>query len=192
MFAAKGRPPQDAAVSSRPGTLACPARTSGNLRQESQKRPFVFSDLRTLPPAQKFQRPYFHSLPHSLQQEQKLTNVFSVTSEQFLRSSAQERKSTPLFSCACALFGKATGEGVGVAFSSFPGCGLYLEPAKKRVWAVLAAHANRGWAVLAAHANRGWAVLAAHANRGWAVLAANSNRMNTYAECVTNPCRMCT
>jgi hypothetical protein len=113
MFAAKDRPPEDAAVSSRPGALAAPARINSNLRQESQMPPFVFSKLRSLLPAQKFQRPYFHPLPHSLQQEQNLTPAFPIISALFVRSCAQERKLTHLFSDACALFGKTTGEGVG-------------------------------------------------------------------------------
>jgi hypothetical protein len=104
MFAAKDRRPQDAAVSSRPGTLAAAARFRNSFRQESQKRPSVFSELCTLLTTQKYQRPYFHSLAHSLQQEQILTPVFPITPALFLRSCAQERKSTPLFSCACARF----------------------------------------------------------------------------------------
>jgi hypothetical protein len=61
MFAAKDRPRQDAAASSRPVTLAAPARISSKLRQDSQMRPFplavasslakesVFSTLRSGP-----------------------------------------------------------------------------------------------------------------------------------------------
>jgi hypothetical protein len=111
MFAAKDRSLQDAAASSRPGTLAAPARflptsdrSSPNCtcpREPGRRR---VSGLRTLLPAQRFQHLYFHALPHSLQQEQKLTPALSIASALFLRSFAQERKSTPLFSCACARF----------------------------------------------------------------------------------------
>jgi len=104
MFAAKDRPPQNAAVSSRPVTFAAAARIGGNLRQESQTRPCVFSRLRTLFSAQVLQAPYFHLLPHSLPQERKVTPAFPARSRLFLRSSAQERKLTPLLSGACARF----------------------------------------------------------------------------------------
>jgi hypothetical protein len=133
MLATKGRPPQDAAASRRPISLIAPARISSNLRQELQmpplrlpqstlvakaspprrSKPFakasVSSRLRTLLPPQKFQRPYFHSLPHSLQHAQNITPVFPARSALFLRSCAQERKSTPLFSCACARFRRYAG-----------------------------------------------------------------------------------
>src|ERR1700722_10296904 len=111
MFAAKDRPPQDAAVSSRRLTFAAADRISSNLRQESQTRPCVFSRLRALFSAQILQAPYFHLLPHSLPHERKLTPAFSARSRLFLRSSAQERKLTPLLSCACALFRRTTREG---------------------------------------------------------------------------------
>jgi hypothetical protein len=109
MFAAKDRPPQDAAVSSRPVTFTHPTRISSNLRRESQTPPSVFNRLPTLLPEQKFQHLYFHSLPHSLQYDQNVTPVFPTRSALFLRSCAQERKSTPLFSCACARFCRHVG-----------------------------------------------------------------------------------
>jgi hypothetical protein len=137
MFAAKDRPQQGAAVSPRPLTVAFSARINGDLCQDSQKRP---SRSRTLLPAQNFQRPYFHPLPDSLQQEQNITPVFPITPALSLRSFAQERKSTPLVSCACARFCRW----VGVIFPTFSGCGLYLEPTEKTVWAVLAAP-ERNW-----------------------------------------------
>src|SRR5579862_2548634 len=46
MFAAKDRTPQDPAVSSRPITLAAPARISSKLRQESQTPPFLLAAAR--------------------------------------------------------------------------------------------------------------------------------------------------
>src|SRR5579862_4553294 len=112
MFAAKDRPPEGAAVSSRPLTVAFSARINGDLCQDSQKRP---SRSRTLLPAQNFQRPYFHPLPDSLPQEQNITPVFPITPALSLRSFAQERKSTPLVSCACARFCRW----VGVIFPTF-------------------------------------------------------------------------
>src|ERR1700723_1983078 len=110
MFAAKDRPPQDAAFSSRAFTLAAPAPISSNLRQESQVPPRIFNGLRTLLPAQDFQHPYFHSLPHSLKNAQDITPAFPTTPALFLRSCARLQYSTPLFSSAHALFGKNTGE----------------------------------------------------------------------------------
>jgi hypothetical protein len=109
MLGAKDRLPEDAAASPRRGAPAAPARINSNLRRESRKPPFVFSSLHTLLSAQKLQRPYFHSLPHSLQQERKLTPAFPITPGLFLRSLTQERKSTPLFSCACARFREYVG-----------------------------------------------------------------------------------
>jgi hypothetical protein len=47
MFVAKNYSAQDAAVSSRPVTLASPAPINSKLRQESQAQPFVFISLRT-------------------------------------------------------------------------------------------------------------------------------------------------
>ena len=113
MFTVKDRLPQDAVVSSRPVTIATPARISTNPRQESQTRPFIFNRLRTLLRAQKLQIPHFHSLPHSLQQEQSVTRAFPITPALFVPSWASVGVSTPLLSCACALFVKTTREGVG-------------------------------------------------------------------------------
>jgi hypothetical protein len=113
MFAAKDRQPNNAAVSSRPANLASPARISSNLRQDSQTPLLAFSRLRTLSPVQKFQRPYFHSLPHSFTHEKKITPAFSTTPALFLRSFARVQVSTLLFSCAHALFSENTREGVG-------------------------------------------------------------------------------
>ena len=112
MFTVKDRLPQDAVVSSRPVTIATPARISTNPSQESQTRPFIFNRLRTLLRAQKLQIPHFHSLPHSLQQEQSVTRAFPITPALFVRSWGSVQVSTPLLSCACALFVKNTREGV--------------------------------------------------------------------------------
>ena len=56
MFAAKDRPPQDAAVSSRPLTLAAPARISSSLRQESQMPPCLLAEAKPLAEASLFSR----------------------------------------------------------------------------------------------------------------------------------------
>jgi hypothetical protein len=190
MFAAKDRPPHDAAASSRPVTLATPTRTGGNLRQESRIRPFmiavagrfavasllrrseplaktsVFNKLRTLLPAQKLQPAYFQSPTQSLTHTKNITAAFPVTSALFIRSFAQERKSTPLFSSAYARFCRKWGylqnsvriltvnilyyldslpSPLGAACTFSPpktGCGLYWQPTQTAVWAVLAAHAK--------------------------------------------------
>src|SRR5580658_7391004 len=128
MVAAKDRPPQDAAVSSRPSTLVAPAGISSKFRQASENCLFVFSVLRTLLSVPKLQAPYFHSLPHSLKLAQNVTPIFPVTSTLFVRSFAQERKLTPLFSCIPALFR----EKVGVARASF-----MLPPASPRATTTL-------------------------------------------------------
>ena len=148
MFAAKDRLPYEAAASPRPGTFAAPPRllqtserSSPNSSCPQEPRRKRVNNLRTLLPTQNFQPSHFQSLPHSLQQEQKLTPAFPSASGLFSRSSAQERKLTPLFSNVPALFGKTTGEGVGVIFSS---CGLYLEPTQKPVWVLLGAREKTG------------------------------------------------
>ena len=133
MFAAKDRALREAALSCRPVALAAPTRISTDFRQESQTPPLplviaspllvaslravaspvaeagVFSNLRTLLPAQNFQRLCFHSLPHSLNNAQNITPVFPIAPALFARSCARVQYSTLLFSCACALFGKTTG-----------------------------------------------------------------------------------
>ena len=73
--------------------------------------PFIFSNLRTLFPARNPQPSRFHALAHSLTQDKNLTLAFPVTSKLFLRSLAQERKSTPLLSRACARFCRNGGSG---------------------------------------------------------------------------------
>jgi hypothetical protein len=121
MFAAKDRPPQGTTVSSGPAGLAAPARVNNNLPRESQMPPFplhrskplakasVFNRLRTLLAARKLQHLYFHASPHSLKNGQNITPAFPITPALSPRSCAQEKESTPLFSCAHALFGKTTG-----------------------------------------------------------------------------------
>ena len=104
MLVAKDRPPDDAAASCRPVTVALPSRINRNPRQYAEKRLFVSSGLRTLLSAQKFQPPYFQRLPHSLKVARSRTQAFPIASALFVRSFAQERKSTPLVSSTCALF----------------------------------------------------------------------------------------
>jgi hypothetical protein len=104
MFAAEDRLTDDAVYPRRPGGSDGPAPISSNLRQYSERRSLVFSRLRTLFPAHGFQFLYCQSLPHSLQQERKLTPAFPITPGLFLRPFTQERKSSPVFSCACARF----------------------------------------------------------------------------------------
>jgi hypothetical protein len=172
MFAAKDRPPQDAAESSRPVTVAAPARINRNLCQESQMSPFFFSRLRALLPAQNFQHPYFQSFPHSLQYGQNITPVFPITPALFVRSCACVKVSTLLFSFACALFGKTTGEGAGVIFPTLRGCGLYLEPTEKTgVGCACSPRQKRSGLYLQPTRETG----------------NNLSRMNTYAKSAVNP-----
>ena len=167
MFAAKGRPPQDAAVSSRPGALAAPAgllptsdRSSPNCTCPQEPRRRRARNLRTLFLAQIFQRPYFHLLVHSFNKERNVTPAFPVTSPLFGRSLALERKSTPLFSCACARFCRYVGVGRASIMLRF------ADPCPgPRVWALLGARENIG---------------------------NNSRGMNTYTRLSANPCRMST
>jgi len=143
MFAAKDRPQQDPAVSSRVPTIVAPAQISSDLRQKSQMplcplavvsplaaarslrrseppaKARVFSRLRTLFPAAKVQHPCFHPLPHSCHRGRNVTPVFPITPALFARSWASGQVSTPLLSCACALFVKTTREGVHPSLLNF-------------------------------------------------------------------------
>jgi hypothetical protein len=134
MFAIKDCPTQDDAPDRISVNLSAPAGTRTNPRQQSKtppsplrrSEPFakvspprrsqplakagVFNKLRTLLLAQKFQRAYFHPLPHSLKKALNVTPVFPITPTLSLRSCASEPKLTPLLSCACALFRKTTGD----------------------------------------------------------------------------------
>jgi hypothetical protein len=100
----------DAAPRSSRLTSATPdpvPQTLSPIREDAHERktaPSVFSNLRTLFPAQNLQPSPFQSLPHSFVHHENTTLPFPVTSALFLRSFAQERKLTRLFSCACALF----------------------------------------------------------------------------------------
>lgn len=66
--------------------------------------PCIFSSFRTLPRTRNLQHYCYPLLANSFTHRQSISLVFPVGSLLFLRSSAQERKSTPLVSCACALF----------------------------------------------------------------------------------------
>ena len=116
MFVAKDRPPHDAAASRRPDTLVALA-TNSDPGQHAEKRPCsltvagVFNGLRALLPAQESQLPYYQPLPYSLQGAQNINRLFTVAYALLLRSFRKERKSTPVFSAACALFCRYTGVG---------------------------------------------------------------------------------
>jgi hypothetical protein len=71
---------------------------------EREHRPFVFVNLRTPLPAQKLQSSCFQKHAHSLTCFRNLTPAFSCTSTLLVLSCTKERKSTPLFSAACARF----------------------------------------------------------------------------------------
>jgi hypothetical protein len=71
---------------------------------DRRNAPFVFNALRTLFLAPTLQPSSFQEVPHSLKQCQSVTGAFSFACALLLRSWAQERKLTPLPSCACARF----------------------------------------------------------------------------------------
>jgi hypothetical protein len=54
------------------------------------------------------------AVAHSLASIKIITSTFPIISRLFVRSCARVQYSTPLLSCACALFCKTTEEGVGV------------------------------------------------------------------------------
>src|SRR5579863_2055378 len=104
MFVAKNYSAQDAAVSSRPVTLASPAPINSKLRQESQAQPFVFTSLRTLFLAPKSQPLPFQRVQDSLTHNENVTAAFPITFALCLRSCASVPCSTPFLSRVCALF----------------------------------------------------------------------------------------
>src|SRR5580704_3554432 len=84
-----------------------------------QNAPRVFSSLRTLFHAPRPEPPRIQSVTNPSLHIKSTTLAFPVTSELLARVSAPERKSTPLFSIACALFYKNTGGGVCTSLPGF-------------------------------------------------------------------------
>jgi len=84
-----------------------------------QSAPRVFSGSRSLshPPGPGL--PRIQPVANSLFRAKSASLAFPVTSETFVRPSAPEQKSTPLFSIACALFYKNTGGGVHTSLPNF-------------------------------------------------------------------------
>jgi len=76
-----------------------------------QSAPRVFSSLCTLSYPLGPEPTHIQSVTNPLLRAKSTTLAFPVTSELLAHSSAPERKSTPLFSIACALFCKNTGGG---------------------------------------------------------------------------------
>jgi len=176
MFAAKDRPPQDSAVSSRPVTFAAPARISSSLRQHLQNaRPLFSYRCKTLLP----EPPCFDIDTKPPGGGGTLT---SVTRARFIRSCASVQVSTPLFSCAHTLFCKNTRERVPVCIpklklppyeyiASEPGalsaqpCRRELARSKLRTELTEPAGKNDATGVgctCSPRKKRVWAVLAAH------------------------------
>jgi hypothetical protein len=82
--------------------------------QESNSRnvvPCAFNNLRTLFATRKLQPSSFQEFRDSFTHRKNITPALPVTSALFLRSSTQERKSTPLFSYIPALFCEKGGVG---------------------------------------------------------------------------------
>ena len=77
--------------------------------QEREYPSCVLSSLRNLFLAQKLQPSHSQELAHSFTHATNLTPAFPCTSPLFVRSFASVRKSTPLLSCAYALFCKNMG-----------------------------------------------------------------------------------
>ncbi len=70
--------------------------------------PPVFSTLRVVLSVKRLEPTPNHSVAHSLLRRKNVTNFLSMSSALSHHSSAPERKSTRLFSCACTLFYKNT------------------------------------------------------------------------------------
>ena len=72
--------------------------------QERKLTPFFSTHGAFLRSRSSRQLQHSQSVTNSITQEKNLTPTFPTTSPLFLRSFAQERKSSPLLSCACARF----------------------------------------------------------------------------------------
>jgi hypothetical protein len=94
-----------------PASSSAPAHTSPKFHQERGNASFVLNSLRTLFPARNLQPSHSHKLAHSFTHNKNVTAAFTITSPLFLRSFAQERKLTHLFSCIPALFREKWGCG---------------------------------------------------------------------------------
>jgi hypothetical protein len=88
----------------RPAVPCAPARTLARFDRERENRPFVLNSLRTLFLAPIPQTSPFHQVEGSFAEAKNITPAFPSTSTLLLRSFVKERKSTPFFSIACALF----------------------------------------------------------------------------------------
>src|SRR5579862_2097474 len=111
MFVAENRPAQDTALTCRPPNSSVDPRSSTNICNTRRNALFIFSTLRTLFSAPNPQASHLHRVAHSFTSAKNITLAFPFTSALFLHSFAQERKSTPLLSCACARFCRNGGWG---------------------------------------------------------------------------------
>src|SRR5271154_167732 len=98
--AVKIRPP----ASSAPPFSFRPALFVRSSAQERKLTPLFSGDGALLLHRPSRQLQHSQLVTNSSTQEKKLTPAFPATSPLFVRSFAQERKSSPLLSCACARF----------------------------------------------------------------------------------------
>lgn len=104
MFATRGHLPHQGVSLRRSSSDEAAARSLPTSSHTLRIGPSVFNNLRTLFSARNLQPSRSQALAHSSAQGKKVTLAFPITSTLFLRSFAQERKSTPLFSAACTRF----------------------------------------------------------------------------------------
>jgi len=108
MFATRGHLPLKASPRGSSAAHAA-ARFLSTLLQTRKFAPSVLNSLRTLLRARNLQPPHIHALAHSFAHRENLILAFPITSALLARSSAPERKATPLLSGPCALFRKNMG-----------------------------------------------------------------------------------
>src|SRR5579862_3086867 len=130
MFVGKEHPLQSSCPGRHPAPSSAPAHTSPRFDQERENASFILSNLHALFLAQKPQPSHSQKLAHSFTHAENLTPAFPTISALSLRSSAGVRKSSPVFSCAPALFVKSTREGVGAKAHTprFPAYAGAFEP----------------------------------------------------------------
>jgi hypothetical protein len=176
MLAAKDRSQQGPAPARRPVGSPQTLRPSTNFGDIRKNAPFIFSTLRTLFLARKPQTSRLHPVAHSFASAKNITPAFPFTSALFLCSFAQERKSTPLLSFACArLCGYA---------------GVCAEPKRNTAAQVGLSEPDsavgRGFPFYADRPS-GLARQARINGSGLVAPHAIGNRMNTYTKCSANP-----
>ena len=112
MFVTSGHLLRQAASPHRSTNAKVATRLLPSTSRTRKTAPSILNTVRTLSPASNPQPFRFHTPAHRFTSHERVTRAFSITSALLARSFANVQVSTPLFSCAHALFVKNTREGV--------------------------------------------------------------------------------